>query len=141
MKFKPFANKYEDGKVSAKGLSNVIPGDITQSKTLAVRDKVYLIGMGIAEDGVTMIVQSCGGCDPIAVDPGHKPHWASIQFKFIKGYLTSTDLPHVRKVIESLLAPAVQCAHRQGTNECPRGRSLPSQPQSQAEVPPTLPAL
>jgi hypothetical protein len=104
-RFKPFANKYEDGKVSPRGLSNVIPGDITQSRALAVREKVYLIGMVITEDAVTMTVQSCGGCEPAAVDPGHKPHWASIQFKFIKGYLTSTDLEHVRRAIDSLLAP------------------------------------
>ncbi len=137
LKFKPFANKYEDGKVSPKGLSNVIPGDITQSRTLAVRDKVFLIGMVIAEDGVTMIVQSCGGCDPIAVDPGHKPHWASIRFKFIKGYLTSTDLPHVRKVIESLLAPAYS-APTAKVQTMPEGPQPSVQPQSQAEVPPTL---
>jgi hypothetical protein len=93
--------------------------------------------MVITEDAVTMTVQSCGGCEPAAIDPGHKPHWASIQFKFIKGYLTSTDLPHVRKAIESLLAPASITPSVQ-VETTPGGPPPFAQTQSQTEGPPAL---
>ena len=102
----PFQNKYENGKVSLKGIWSLVPNDLAQSVALAVRERVYLLRLDVRDDSIVMLVQTCGDCNPAAVDPVHKPHWASIEFKFVRGYLNSTDLAHIEGAIGALLAPA-----------------------------------
>jgi hypothetical protein len=111
MKSGPFLNTYEDGQVVAGGhgvRGKLSPGGIkgafSPPRTLAAGEKVYLLNMLVRDDGIVMIVQTCGICDPAAVDPAHKPYSASIQFNFIKGFWAATDLKHVQVAIGSLLA-------------------------------------
>lgn len=111
MKSGPFLNTYEDGQVVAGGhgvRGKLSPGGIrgalSQPRTLAAGEKVYLLNMVVRNDGIVMVVQTCGICDPAAVDPAHKPYSASIQFNFIKGFWAATDLKHVQVAISSLLA-------------------------------------
>jgi hypothetical protein len=111
MKSGPFLNTYEDGQVVAGGhgvRAKLNPGGIrasfSQPRILAAGEKAYLLNMVVRDDGIVMIVQTCGICDPAAVDPAHKPYSASIQFNFIKGFWAATDLKHVEVAISSLLA-------------------------------------
>jgi hypothetical protein len=148
MKYGPFLNTYEDGQVVAggHGVRGKFPGGIrgpfSQPRTLAAGEKVYLLNMVVRDDGIVMIVQTCGICDPGAVDPAHKPYSASIQFNFIKGFWAATDLKHVQVAIGSLLAfppaapvvstpPTVQLT--QDDPERPTLRRAPDgQPQTQS---------
>jgi hypothetical protein len=128
-KSSPFSNLYDDGKISAKGVLDRLPKEwpMPQSKILVPGDRVYLVNLDIREDSVVMVVQTCGGCNPAAADPGHKPHWASVQFKFVKGYLTATDLAHVQNEIGSVLAlPSIPSAPAYSQSQ-----QAPVQPQSQ----------
>jgi len=72
-------------------------------RTLAAKEKVYLLKMEAKDDAVILTVQTCGTCDPAAVDPSHKPFVASISFKFIKGFLAVTNLKQVKDAIAVLL--------------------------------------
>jgi hypothetical protein len=104
-RLRPFQNNYENGKVTPKGLFNVIPTDLVQAQPLTVQAKVYLLKIDVGDDSVTMTVQTCGDCDSGAVDPMLQPRWASIHIKFVKGFLTATDLKHVEAAIGTLLTP------------------------------------
>jgi hypothetical protein len=112
MKSSPFQNTFEDGQVVAGGhsaVSKFMPGGLGKKpfaappRTLAAKEKVYLLKMEAKDDAVIFTVQTCGTCDPAAIDPTHKPFVASISFKFIKGFLAATDLKHVQDSIGALL--------------------------------------
>jgi hypothetical protein len=112
MKSAPFQNTFEDGQVVAGGHSTVskfMPGGIGKKpfaappRTLAAKEKVYLLKMEAKDDAVILTVQTCGTCDPAAVDPSHKPFVASISFKFIKGFLAITNVKQVKDAISALL--------------------------------------
>jgi hypothetical protein len=112
MKSPPFQNTFEDGQVVAGGhsaVSKFMPGGLRKNplaaapRTLAAKEKVYLMKMEAKDDAIIFTVQTCGTCDPAAMDPTHKPFVASISFKFIKGFLAATDLKHVQDAIGALL--------------------------------------
>jgi hypothetical protein len=112
LKSSPFQNTFEDGQVVAGGhsaVSKFMPGGLGKKpfaappRTLAAKEKVYLLKMEAKDDAVILTVQTCGTCDPAAIDPTHKPFVASISFKFIKGFLAATDLKHVQDAIGALL--------------------------------------
>jgi hypothetical protein len=112
MKSPPFQNTFEDGQVVAGGHSTVskfMPGGLGKKpfaappRTLAAKEKVYLLKMDARDDAVIFTVQTCGTCDPAAVDPSHKPFVASISFKFIKGFLAITNVKQVKDAIGALL--------------------------------------
>jgi len=69
---------------------------------LAVGDKVYLTKLETSATSITFQVQSCGTCDPKAIDPSHRPAQAEVTFKFIKGGLQSTDFKQVKQYIEKV---------------------------------------
>jgi hypothetical protein len=108
----PFQNTFEDGQVVAGGhslLSKGLPGGFRKSpfaappRTLAAKEKAYLVNMEAKNDAVIFTLQTCGTCDPAAVDPSHKPFVASISFKFIKGFLATTNLKQLKDAISVLL--------------------------------------
>jgi hypothetical protein len=112
MKSPPFQNTFEDGQVVAGGhslLSKGLPGGFRKSpfaappRTLAAKEKAYLVNMEAKNDAVIFTLQTCGTCDPAAVDPSHKPFVASISFKFIKGFLATTNLKQLKDAISVLL--------------------------------------
>jgi hypothetical protein len=56
----------------------------------------------VKDNNIVFVVQSCGTCNPKAVDPGHQPYRAEVDFKFIKGALAATDFKSVQGVIEQV---------------------------------------
>jgi len=156
MKSAPFQNTFEDGQVVAGGHSTVskfMPGGIGKKpfaappRTLAAKEKVYLLKMEAKDDAVILTVQTCGTCDPAAVDPSHKPFVASISFKFIKGFLAITNVKQVKDAIGALLLvpdagastdaqPAAGAAPPNAPQNAPQTQA---QPPVQAAAPPDPP--
>ena len=105
-----YDNTYEDGQVKAGAKSGAlgrfgrIPGLTGESKPLAAMEKVYLLKMEVVDKGIAFYVQTCGTCDPAAADPAHKPYRAKITVSFLKGFLTATDLPHIKQAVGEILA-------------------------------------
>jgi hypothetical protein len=108
-------------------------------RTLAAKEKVYLLKMEAKDDAVIFTVQTCGTCDPAAIDPTHKPFVASISFKFIKGFLAATDLKHVKDAIGALLvvpeAAAADSAAPAAADAAPQNPP-PNAPQTQTQAQP-----
>jgi hypothetical protein len=114
MKIGPFRNKYANGQITAQGRDLLRKFDPTNGnwglgagmlpRILVAGEQVYLLKMDVRDDGITLAVQTCGSCDPAAVDPAHKPYIASIQFSFTRGFLAATDADHVQTAINPLLA-------------------------------------
>jgi hypothetical protein len=129
-KLSPVQNLYEDGKLSTKGLLAWAPSEWIQPQSLSFHERVYLVKFDVRDDSVVMVVQTCGSCDPSAADPAHKPRWASVQFKLVRGFLTATDLKHVEAAISSLLArPNVALtASAQAASQARRLEVVPSMP-------------
>jgi hypothetical protein len=142
MKAGPFQNTFEDGQVVAGGhgaLGKIRPGGfgiraaVSQPRTLAAKEKVYLLKMDAKDDAIIFTVQTCGTCDPAAIDPTHKPFSASISFKFIKGFLAATDLKHVKDAVGALLLVPDAGA---STDAQPAAGAAPQNaPQTQAQPP------
>jgi hypothetical protein len=146
MKSPPFQNTFEDGQVVAGGHSTVskfMPGGLGKKpfaappRTLAAKEKVYLLKMDARDDAVIFTVQTCGTCDPAAIDPSHKPFVASISFKFIKGFLAVTNLKQVKDAIGALLlVPDAGAATDAQPAAGAAQNSQQSAPQTQAPPPP-----
>jgi hypothetical protein len=156
MKSPPFQNTFEDGQVVAGGHSTVskfMPGGLGKKpfaappRTLAAKEKVYLLKMDARDDAVIFTVQTCGTCDPAAVDPSHKPFVASISFKFIKGFLAVTNLKQVKDAVGALLLvpdagastdaqPAAGAAPQNTPQNAPQTQA---QPPAQTAAPPDPP--
>ena len=110
MKSGPAANTFTEGqfvrgesrsqKLSRYGIG--VPQKNPTDRPVAVGAKVYLLGTESSSDAITFTVQTCGDCDPKAVDPGFTPYKAKVTFKFVKGALAETDAKHVRQVIEQV---------------------------------------
>jgi hypothetical protein len=139
VKSSPFQNVFEDGAVGTGG--RTIPGvTIPKSpfgpkpRVLAAKEKVYLLGMEVKSDAIVMTVQTCGSCDPAAVDPSHKPYRAAISFKFIKGFLAATDLKHVQDSIGALLLVPDAGAAQPAADAAPQNAQ--QNQQTQAQPPP-----
>ncbi len=104
----PFANSFADGQIVAKtGLTSKIPfggprASVGAARTLAVGEKVYLLKTEVKDNNIIFVVQSCGTCNPKAVDPAHMPYRAEVDFKFIKGALAVTDFKSVQNVVEQV---------------------------------------
>jgi hypothetical protein len=141
MKSPPFQNTFEDGQVVAGGhslLSKGLPGGFRKSpfaappRTLAAKEKAYLVNMEAKNDAVIFTLQTCGTCDPTAVDPSHKPFVASISFKFIKGFLANTNLKQLKDAISVLLVVPDAAAATDAAQTPPAAQ----QQQTQAAPPP-----
>jgi len=151
MKSSPFQNTFEDGQVVAGGHSTVskfMPGGLGKKpfaappRTLAAKEKVYLLKTEVKDDAVILTVQTCGTCDPAAVDPSHKPFVASISFKFIKGFLAVSNLKQVKDAISVLLLvpdagadAAAQPAADAAPQNAAQNTQQNAQPPAQAAVP------
>src|SRR5580700_10465105 len=147
MKSPPFQNTFEDGQVVAGGHSTVskfMPGGLGKRpfaaapRTLAAKD-----------DAVIFTVQTCGTCDPAAVDPSHKPFVASISFKFIKGFLAITNVKQVKDAISALLLvtdagadaaaqPAADAAQQNAPQNAQQTQAPPPPAQAAAPDPPPV---
>jgi hypothetical protein len=148
LKSSPFQNTFEDGQVVAGGHSTVsrfMPGGLPKKpfaaapRTLAAKEKVYLLKMDARDDAIIFTVQTCGTCDPAAIDPSHKPFVALISFKFIKGFLAATDLKHVKDSIGALLlvpeAAADTAAQPAAAADAAPPNTQQNAPQTQAQPP------
>jgi hypothetical protein len=122
----PYRNVYEDGQVAAETKSKILnkigrfpgiggigggsgdtPSCTGKPRALMVGEKVYLVRLDVndqKESGIVFGLQTCGSCDPNAVDPAHIPYRADIRVSFRKGYLAATDLQHIEQTVGEVLA-------------------------------------
>lgn len=63
-----------------------------------VGEKMYLTNLEVAPTEIVFYVQSCGACDPAAVDPNDAPYRARLAFQFDKGYLNTADSQQVLEI-------------------------------------------
>ena len=106
-----FANTFENGqfvhseskteKLARFGGLN-IPQRKPVERPVAQGAKVYLLATEFSPDAIAFTVQTCGDCDPAAVDPGYQTYRAKVTFKFVHGALAATDLKHVQQTIEQV---------------------------------------
>ncbi len=104
----PYPNSFEDGQVKADAARGLLKNPLSRIKAssaeraLTVGEKVYLLKTELNADSIALTVQSCGDCDPKAMDPAHQPYRARVTFKFLKGALGSTDMKHVQQTIDQV---------------------------------------
>ena len=142
----PFANSFSDGQIQAnkrKLPGFGVPTSIGTPRTLAVGEKVYLLKTEVKDNDIVFLVQSCGTCNPKAVDPAHQPYRAEVNFKFIKGALAATDFKSVQGVIEQVFKfPDGDAGAGTATASggAPAAPAAPGNgPQTQADPPPPPP--
>jgi len=98
-----FKNIFEDGQVRADNcLKCQLSNRLGTQRALQVGEKVYLLAIELAKDSIYLEVQSCGMCDPNAVDTTHRPYQSRVTFKFLKGALAVTSVAQVQQVIEQV---------------------------------------
>jgi hypothetical protein len=138
----PYYDEFTDGQIRPDTgiLVAVLNGKATNAKALAVGDKVYLLKVKTAANAFTFEVQSCGACDPNAVDLGHQPRRAELTFKFAKGALAAADFGQIKQVIEKVFkfpedVPATEAAAPTATPA-----PTPTEPQNFAPIAPPTPA-
>ena len=104
----PYSNTFSDGQVKPDSALSVIKNPFGKLKAssaeraLNVGEKVYLLKAEFNADNVAITVQSCGDCDPKAMDPAHQPFRAKVTFKFLKGALAGTDMKHVQQTVDQV---------------------------------------
>ena len=149
----PFANGFVDGQIQVKGgIGSKMPFGARPSmgvaRVLAAGEKVYLLKTEVKDNNIVFVVQSCGTCNPKAVDPAHQPYRAEVDFRFIKGALAATDFKSVQGVIEQVFKFADAEASTDasaGAGAAPPaapapGRAARPQPAQPQPEPPAAPA-
>ncbi|HTX36561.1 MAG TPA: hypothetical protein VME43_16140 [Bryobacteraceae bacterium] len=148
MKSGPFANTFAEGqfvrtesrseKAARFGLA--IPQRRQVERPVAVGAKVYLLNTEFNPDSIVFVVQTCGDCDPKAVDPGFQPYRAKVTFKFVRGALADTDAKHVRQTIEQVFKFPEGAAPAAEPQAPPPPAQAPPPPQQQfAPIAPPAP--
>ena len=74
------------------------------ARLLQVGEKAYITRVEIKAAEVVFQIQTCGACDPAAVDPNDPPYRASVAFQFAKGYLPTADFKEVQETIGEVFA-------------------------------------
>jgi len=139
-----YENTYEDGEIKAASRSKFlggavgIPGLKGGNRPLMAMEKVYLLKMEVVDKGVAFYVQTCGTCDPSAADPAHKPYRAKITVSFLKGFMTATDLPHIKTAVSEILA--FDDGSAAGGEQASQAGQAGAAPQPQAAPPAAAPA-
>jgi hypothetical protein len=77
---------------------------LNDSRLLQVGEKVYLTKLEVKATEIVFSVQSCGSCNPAAVDPDQTPFRSSLAFQFAKGYLATADFKDVLATIREVFA-------------------------------------
>jgi hypothetical protein len=128
-----FANAYVDGQIQVnkrKTLGIGVPSSLSTARSLAVGEKLYLLKTEVKDSDIVFLVQSCGTCNPKAVDPAHQPFRAEVSFKFIKGALAATDFKSVQSVIEQVFK-----FPDSNTDTAAAGGAAPTEPAAPAQAP------
>lgn len=149
----PYANLFVDGQVKPDtGLGKLIRSrGISSERALAAGEKVYLLKTEVKDNAIAFTVQSCGTCDPKAVDPAHQPYKSLVTFKFLKGALAVTNFAQVQQVIEQVFKfpeaadTNATAGARQPATQAPQGSPATpaqsgSQPQAEPSAEPAAPA-
>ncbi len=153
MKAGAFSNTFAEGqfvktatkteKAARFGIN--IPQKKAVDRPVSVGAKVYLLSTEFGNDTIGFTVQTCGDCDPKAVDPGYEPYRAKVTFKFVHGALAETDAKHVRTTIEQVFkfadsaAPADTAASAPQTSAAAQQAPPPPPPPAQEQFAPIAP--
>ena len=105
-----YANSMKKGgKITHNIIQRIGTGRyLEEARLLDVGEKAYVTNIDFKDTEVVFSVQSCGACDPSAVDPGNPPFRASLAFQFPKGFLSAAGLGASRR-------------RRSGIRNCARG--------------------
>jgi hypothetical protein len=100
----PFYNEFKNGLIGPD--TNLVHVGLNHRAfnphALAIGDKVYLVKLDTSAVSITFRFQSCGTCDPKAVDPAHHPSQGELTFKFVRGGLQNTSFDQVKQVIDQV---------------------------------------
>ena len=107
---------------------------LEEARLLQVGEKAYVTKVEIDKDTeIIFSLQSCGSCDPAAVDSNNPPFRASLAFQFAKGYLAAADWKDVQETIGQVFAIADAASSQ---SSAPAATSQPSQAASVPAAPP-----
>jgi hypothetical protein len=93
-------NDYENGQVTANTAGRV-RGRVD---SVTLDDKAYLRKLEVKRASIDLYIQTCGSCDPSAVDPAHPPYLAKVSVHFANGFLSAADFSQVQQAIGEILA-------------------------------------
>jgi hypothetical protein len=130
-----FANTFAEGQfVKTESKSEklgrfgiAVPQKKPVERPVAVGAKMYLLATEFAADTIAFTVQTCGDCDPKAVDPGFQPYRAKVTFKFVHGALAATDLKHVQQTIDHVFKLPDSAAAADTAAQAPPPAAAPAQ--------------
>jgi len=97
-----FGNNLKDGRIRHDRTSELIQGNTAGLRELQVGERVYLTKVEVKDGGVTLVVESCGACDPAVVEPN--PYLSGITFPFPKGYTETFSIDRIREAIAPVLS-------------------------------------
>jgi hypothetical protein len=135
----PFYNEFKNGLIGPD--TNLVHIGLNHRAfnphALAIGDKVYLLRLDTSAVSITFRFQSCGTCDPKAVDPAHHPSQGELTFKFVRGGLQNTSFDQVKQVIDQVfkLNDEVQPA----TDDTAAPATAAATPPPAADAPPPPP--
>lgn len=103
---------------------------------LAVGEKVYVTNIDTKSGAIVFSLQSCGTCDPAAVDSNDVPYRAELSFQFQKGFLDSANFEDIKGVIGQVLAIA---SPAESSADARAPTSPTNEPQREAQFQPVQP--
>jgi hypothetical protein len=71
----------------------------SETRTLTIGERVYLLKMQITRDSLIFYIRSCGPCDASPPNPAESSFWAVVTISLAPGYLTGRELNEVQQKI------------------------------------------
>jgi hypothetical protein len=97
-----FGNNLKDGRVRHDRSSDFLLTNKPGFRNIQAGERAYLLKVDISETSVTLIVETCGACDPSQGVPD--PVVAGVTFPFKKGFLESAPIEQIVGTIGQALA-------------------------------------
>jgi hypothetical protein len=130
------------GRIKANAIQHVGSGfseAMNARRPLQVGEKMYLTNIEVTPGEIVFYVQTCGACDPAAVDPNVAPYRARLAFQFDKGYLGTADPKQVLETTGQVFGIDTSAAGHQ-SQQPPPGPAIPPPPAAPV-VPLRLPSV
>jgi hypothetical protein len=123
-----YKNMFEDGQIRPENcLKCQLTNRLATQRAYQAGERLYVVALELGgKDSIAMEVQSCGTCDPKAIDPTHRPYQARVTFKFLKGALAATSVAQVQQVVEQVFKADAEGGATQETQQ--QGAPPPAAP-------------
>jgi len=92
------------GRIKWNIMQNFGNHDAHEVRDVQVGEKVYVTNIEAKGTGIVFSLQSCGACNPSAVDPNDIPYRAKLSFRFEKGYVDSANFKQIQETIGKVFA-------------------------------------